>query len=370
VAQAFEMPGNPTPITLAQIGALVAASARELTWTLPQVSREVRAWRARALQIPPGPLRDDALTTLTRERLNTEGAALFGILPRRRRPELVRLLARYQVLLDYLDTISERPAPDPLANGRQLHVALTEALDPSAPLTDHYRFHAWADDGGYLRALIQACREGCEALPSYGRVQTRVMRAGTRAAIQVLNHDPNAGRRDAALAAWARAEFPDETRLSWFELTAACSSSLWIHALLALAADPELTASEVEQAETAYFPWVCAASTLLDAFVDQAEDAVSGHHNYLAHYDSLPTAVRRIEEIVSQSALRARGLTGGTRHALIATGMVAMYLTKETAASSELRTATAGILAAAGTLPRLQLPIMRTMRVLRKLTTA
>lgn len=364
------MPANATPITLAQVGALVAVSARELTWTLPQVSREVQAWRARALHIPPGPLRDDALTTLKRERLNTEGAALFSVLSRRRRPELVRLLATYQVLLDYLDTISERPAADPLANGRQLHRALTEALDPSAPLTDHYRYHPWADDGGYLHALIRTCRQACSALPSYPRVQARALRAGERAAVQVLNHDPIAGRRDAALAAWAQTEFPDETRLSWFELTAACSSSLWIHALLALAADPGIQDAEIEQAESAYFPWVCAASTLLDAFVDQPEDAENGDHNYLDHYPSPAVAVGRVEEIVSQSAARAKALPEGERHALIATGMVAMYLTKNTATGPQLQADSSRILNAAGTLPRLQLPIMRAMRSLRKLKSA
>jgi tetraprenyl-beta-curcumene synthase len=364
------MPANATPITLAQAGTLAAVSARELTWTLPQVSREVRAWRARAFQIPPGPLRDDALTTLKRERLNTEGAALFGVLPRRRRPELVRLLARYQMLLDYLDTISERPAADPIANGHQLHLALTEALDPRAPLADHYRFHPWADDGGYLHALIQASRRGCETLPSYAHVQTRVIRAARLAAIQVLNHDPDPCRRDAAMAAWAHAEFPNETRLSWFELAAACSSSLCIHALLALAADPDLDPGEVEQVESAYFPWVNAASTLLDAFVDQAEDARTAQHNYLGHYANANVATRRIAEIVRRSAHATRGLPNGRRHALIATGMVSMYLSKDTARNPPLRNHSARICAAAGSLPSLQLPIMRAMRASHQLHSA
>jgi tetraprenyl-beta-curcumene synthase len=361
---------NPTPLTVSQVGALLAVATRELTWVLPNVAREVRSWQQRALQIPDAQLREDALTTLTRERLNSEGAALFTVLPRRRDPELLRLVVAYQVLLDYLDTISERPAPDPLANGHQLHQALSEALDPFGPVSDYYEHHPSRDDGGYLQALIEACRCGCLTLPGFARVRARAMQAGRRAAVQILNHDPIPDRRDAALAAWAAREFADESDVSWFELTAAASSSLWIHALLALAADPAVSDQDLVQAESAYLPWICAASTLLDSFVDQADDAATGNHNYLEHYVNAEMAGGRLREIVYQSAARARGLRRGTRHALIATGMVAMYLSKDCASEGELRPIGEGILLAAGSLPRAQLPIMSAMRAARGLRAA
>jgi tetraprenyl-beta-curcumene synthase len=361
---------DPTPLNPCQFGALLAVSIRELTWTLPNVAREVQAWREHALRIADPGLRGDALATLKRERLNTEGAALFAILPRRRNRRVLRLLAAYQIMLDYLDSISERPNDNPLANGRQLHLALMEALDPGGPISDYYRHHAVRDDSGYLPTLVQTCRALCVTLPGFDRVRARAQLAAHRATVQILNHDPEPGRRDRALVAWARREFSDEADTTWFELTAAASSSLWILALLALAAEPDTTAADIDAAEAVYMPWVCAASTLLDAYVDQLDDAATGNHNYVAHYPNLHVAVARLAAIVSRSTAGARQLRRGTRHALIAAGMVSMYLSKDGAREPPLRDGSRVIMRAAGSLARIQLPIMRAIRVLWRLRAA
>jgi tetraprenyl-beta-curcumene synthase len=358
---------DPTPPGVRQLSALVAVAARELCWVLPNVAREVSAWESLALRAPDASLRDDALLTLRRERLNTEGAALFGVLPRRRDVTLLRVLAAYQITLDYLDTISERPSDDPLGNGRQLHLALTEAVAPGAPISDYYRLHPRCEDGGYLRALVELCRTGCATLPSFEQVRTRALRAAHLGTVQVPNHDPCEARRESGLRAWVQRELPGPSELCWFELTAAASSSLWTLALLALAADPDLHEDDVIEAEAVYFPWICAASTLLDAYVDQAADRAEGNHSYVEHYDSHAEMVERLCEIVYRSVDGARRLRNGERHALIAAGMVSMYLSKASARSPALRASSRRIVRAAGSLPRVQLPIMRTMRAVQRL---
>jgi tetraprenyl-beta-curcumene synthase len=361
---------NPTPLTARQLSALLAVSYRELTWVLPNVRREVRRWRERALLIPDAGLRADALETLRRERLNTEGAALFAVVPRWRSIRLLRLLVAYQVTLDYLDSISERPCADPLANGRQLHRALVEALDPSQPISDYYSHHPERDDGRYLRALVGFCREQCVALPGWAEVRERVGRSARHGTVQVLNHDPDDARRERTLIAWAEREFGAPADAAWFELTASASSSLWTLALLALAADGAPEGDDLHGAASIYVPWICAASTLLDAFVDQAEDEATGNHNYLVHYPSGEKAVVRLAEIVRRSADGARQLPRGTRHALVTTGMVSMYLAKDAAREPSLRDDARSIRHAAGSLPLVQLPIMRLMRAARGLGAA
>jgi tetraprenyl-beta-curcumene synthase len=340
---------NPAPLDARQLVALTAVAARELAWVLPNVAHAVHAWAEIANAMTDPVLREDALLTLRRERLNTQGAALFAVLPRRRHVCLLRLLSAYQVTLDYLDTISERPSDDPLGNGRQLHLALTEAVDPGGPISDYYRRHPQKDDGGYLRALVELCRSCCESLPAFERVRERALRAARLGTVQVPNHDPCETRREAGLRAWVE---------------------LWTLALFALAADPDLHEDDVVEAEAVYFPWVCAASTLLDAYVDQASDRAEGNHSYVEHYDSPAEMVERLCEIVYRSVHGARQLRNGERHALIAAGMVSMYLSKESARSPELRRATDRIARAAGSLPRVQLPIMRAMRAAQRLRDA
>jgi tetraprenyl-beta-curcumene synthase len=352
-----------TSLTVRQLGALVAVYARELTWIAPRVAREVRVWRERAEAIPDPALREDALVSLRRERLNIEGAALFAVLPPRRELALLRLLVAYQVVLDFLDTLTERVSGYPPEPAQQLHRALVEALDPSLPQSDYYRCFPWpADDGGYLTALVQACRRGCMALPGYPLVRERAVAAGARFAVQVANHDPQPGRRDATLIAWAEGEGSAGTDATWYELAAASSSTLGIHALLALAAEASPAPRDVAAVDRAYYPWVCAASTLLDSFVDQADDLRTGDHNYLVHYASEEAAVGRLEEILVRSVLEALRLPRGGRHATIVCGMVAMYLSKASVEEPRLRPVADRLLASAGGLATLEVPILGVLR--------
>jgi tetraprenyl-beta-curcumene synthase len=343
--------------------ALCAVCARELSWIHPSVSREVECWRRLAASIPDPGIRADALAALHEKRFNAEGAGLFAALPSRRDRQLLRLLVAYQILLDYLDTVSERPAPDPLANGRQLHLALTDALDPHGRISDYYRHHPQRGDGGYVRALVQTCRDACLSLPAYGNVRALALQAAASCSVQGLNHDPDPGRRDRGLEHWARRTFPPTADVSWWELTAAASSTLAIHALLALAAEPSCARSDAEEVGAAYMPWICAASTMLDSYVDQAEDAANDGHNYLAHYPSAPIAERRTRELVRHSLLEARGLRNGSRHALITSGMVAMYLSADGARAPGRRRTTRTFVRAGGLLTMLLLPVLRIWRI-------
>ena len=350
---------DPAPLGPRQAWALLAVAVRELLWGLPAVSRELNAWRARAAAIPDLPLREDALDSITHKRDNAEGAGLFWVLPRSRDRQLLRLLVAYQTIWDFLDNLSERETDE--ANGRQLHSALVEALDPGAPISDYYRHHPWKNDGGYLRALVETCRASCEALPSYARVRPQVLAGVKRCSVQSLNHDSTPERRDAALEDWARREFPGEQAMRWFELTAA-SSAFLPYALFALAAEPRCEDRDIAHAYAAYFPWTALAIAMLDSYVDQREDVLCGNHSYISHYDDDELAIRRLREIVDRTLRGANGLRNGHRHAVIAGCMVAMYLSRDCAETPEMRTRTRALACAGGSLTRLLLPLLRVWR--------
>jgi tetraprenyl-beta-curcumene synthase len=345
------------------MGALLGATARELLWGLPFVAWEIRHWQTRALTIPDASLRMDALHSLTRKRANTDGAALFSTLASRRDGLLLRAIVAYETIWDYLDNVSERGASAGDVNGRQLHRALCEGLDHDVPLSDYYHHNPSQGDAGYLRALVETCRYCCSTLPFYSGVRELLIQEGRRSDIGAFNHELDAEHRSAALLRWAQMEFPDVRGPAWFELTAAASCSAVIHVLLALASEPECDEQWVASAYAAYFPWFSIAVTMLDSYVDQAEDAASGAHSYISHYPSSEVAVQSVREAIERSTRALRDLRDGRHHAVIAACMVAMYASKDSARTSDMRTTTASLVAAGGPLARLLVPVLRMWRV-------
>jgi cytochrome P450 len=338
---------------------LLGAAARELLWGLPAVSRELHRWRVRAEAIPDRTLREDALASITQKRDHAEGAALFSVLPSARDRGLLALLVAYQTIWDFLDNLGERDTGE--ANARQLHLALSEALDPGAPISDYYRHHPWKDDGGYLHELVESCRAGCAALPSYARVRPYVLAGVAQCSVQSVNHDLDPRRRDAALRAWAERESAAGQGVAWFEFTAA-ASGFTPHVLLALAAESSCDERDIANTLSVYFPRVALAITMLDSYVDQREDVANGDHSYIAHYGDGEQAIRRLCEIVDRIARETRTLPKGNRHVTLIACMVAMYLSRDSAHAPEMRSGTRALAHAGGSLTRLLLPLLRIWR--------
>jgi tetraprenyl-beta-curcumene synthase len=230
-------------------------------------------------------------------------------------------------------------------------------------LADYYRHHPWRDDGGYLKALVESCRNRCSEMPSYERVREMVVAEARLAQVQAFNHLPDRWERDAALRRWARAEFPDEQRIEWYEITAAASASLVIHPLLALAGKADLTDREVAMTRNTYWPWVSLATTMLDNFVDQAEDRAEGNHNYFTHYEDSQCGLDRLCRFIRRITGEAMQLPHGRRHAVVICSMIAMYLSKDCDRSTRSRTARRRIRQAGGSLVALLVPILRTWRI-------
>lgn len=356
------VPVDPTPLTPAQIWALVAVAARELLWGLPEAARASRQWRARAESIPDTTIRTDALYALTHKRTHAEGAALFAMLPETRSRVLLELLVAYETIWDFLDNVSERHTAE--RNGRELHLALVDAFDLDRPLSDYYRHHPWQDDGGYLAELVEFCRRCCRVLPSFDRVQLLLLQEAWRGQVLALNHLTDPDERDSALKQWAAEECPDDlSEASWFELSGAASASLVIHSLLALAAEPDASEQTVKSTHAAYWPWISMVTTMLDSYVDRVDDRESGDHSYVSHYPDDACAVRRLCHGLRRAARDALRLPRGSRHAVIVAAMAAMYLSKDSARNPISRAGTLTMIRATGPLARLLLPVLRLWRI-------
>lgn len=311
-------------------GLFAGAARRYWLQVFPAARSAQRRLRARAESIPDPLLRRDALVAHRDKRSNSEGLAALAVLaPSPRRAELARSLLAYQLMLDYLDGVSERPAPDPIANGHCLHRAFEVALDPDAEHEDYYALAPGREDGGYLVALIETCRAPLHSLPSYPAVRGPLLRqARLCGESQALNHALRFESVEVQLSEWAArtaTEAALEVHFDWWELlAAAAASSYTVGALLALAAEPGVGEAEACAVESAYFPWASALNALLDSLVDLDEDPEGGSH--VRRYDSPQIAAERLQTIASGARRRVSELPEGRLHEAIFAAMGALYL--------------------------------------------
>jgi tetraprenyl-beta-curcumene synthase len=310
-------------------GVFTSTVLRYLFTILPQVSRELAHWRARAAAIPNRQLRESAGEAL-HKRGNIEGAALFATLvPAAQRHSSVRALVAYQTAYNYVDALSELPSDDPIANARQLHQALLGALEPGAAHLDYYRRSPRHVDGGYLRAILDACRQALVGLPSYALVAPTARAAARRIVdYQALNLSRPQGGHD-ALERWATEATParsGRSGLAWWETAAAAGSSLAVHALIAAAADARLAPRDVAEIDGAYFPWIGALHSLLDSLVDRREDRDGGRPCLLDYYPSTTHAATRLADLALRSETACERLPAAHAHRVIVTAMASYYL--------------------------------------------
>jgi tetraprenyl-beta-curcumene synthase len=329
---------------------------------VPSARREIHAWQRYARSIPNPTFRELALGKLSQERLNPEAAACFSILaPRRSRGRCIQLIVAYQIMYDYLDAVNELPDYNPLADGLQLHSALTQAAGQCESAENgYYRHHDSYEDGGYLSKAVRACRTIVQGLPSSHLAGLIIDAADRCGEGQSRNHAiPIEGQRQ--LIAWSNAQAADQEYL-WWELAAGGISCLAIHALFAAAADPATTLAEATCVDAAYFPPVCSISALLDSLIDHEHDADIANHSFVAHYESSAYAASRFAAIADEADRRISGLRSHCRHRIILAGLVAFYLSAPEAAGRFAGPVTRQTIDAIGPITTPMLAVMRLRR--------
>lgn len=291
-----------------------------------------------------------------------EGVTAFAAFARPdRRRVLARLLVRWQSIYQYTDTLMEQPSSDQAANARRLHMAIVLALQPARPQIDYYADDTHGEDGGYLAELVDGCRGMLAGLPSYPVVSEAVL--GQVGGIVHYQSRINLAREQdfPALERWGERESPAGATLRWWELAAASGSSLCTLALLAAAADPDLTCTSAGAIEALYWPWMGALHTLLDSLIDRAEDTRTTQHNLLDHYSSPREMTERMERLAAETVRRAGGV--GVEHRLILAGVVSLYLSDPQAWLPHARETTERVMAALGGLARPAMTILRARRL-------
>jgi tetraprenyl-beta-curcumene synthase len=324
--------------------ALAAVIVRYLTTIQPHAHRELARWRQRAHAIPDPALRAHVLRPFDAD-MSAQGAALFAVLaPLRMQRQLVPLLVAYVLLWSYVDVRTER---DPHADPHLLD-ALLDALE--VPLSTRM-----LPGDRYLADLVHTCQRGCATLPSWHIVQPLALRhAHDGRNVQAINHGP---RRlaEQRLRAWAAPQ------PRWHEQSAAASSPLPIHALMALATDPLATTHDAMATATAYQP-ISALGVLCDHFIDQAEDDDLANHSYLSYYDTPAERARGLGDLAEAARCGVRRLHANERHTVILAAMAGMFLSDPKAWAAESTATSRAVLDRIGAPVGLLLVLLRARR--------
>jgi tetraprenyl-beta-curcumene synthase len=289
-------------VAVKETAATLAALIAYVATVLPRVRRELR-------QLGPQPA-DKAK--------NAEAVAVFATLaPRARRTAVVRAIVALQVAIDLRDELEE--------SGEEESAEVTARLDST--------------EARWRRALAE--------LPSHHVVLPLLERAIHRCEQGQLQTHRATGDGSDSLRRWAEA-LGAAPGYRWWEVAAGASSSVAAHALIAAAAQPEVSAETAAAIDDAYNPSIGALTVFLDDLVDREADRAAGEHNYLGYYEDSGEAAERLGWIAEEAGRRLESLPHASRHRAILAGVGAFYLSEPAAATPYAQPIKRRLLAALG----------------------
>lgn len=299
---------------------------RFLVNVVPLARAALRRLERLADRIPDRELRAQAQFGLNAKAYHVAGACILStLLPSAAREHYVEIVAPLEAIYDFLDGLCDRhPLTTPLAY-RQLHLSLSDALDPSRPMHEYYLYGPPGDDGDYLASLVRRVRHALRRLGDYELLVPYFAEAARLYAdTQTYKHLPD-GERVNACKEWHARDGANFGDLSWWEFGAACGSQFQVYGPLYAAFCSEF--EQVKPTYSAYFPAFSALHVLLDSFIDQEEDSDNGELNWIDCYPSFDTFKERMGELAQRSRKAFADLSMPRAHIFALRIMALFYLT-------------------------------------------
>lgn len=299
---------------------------RFLVHVVPLARKALGRLEHLAERIPDRELRAQAQFGLRAKSYHVAGACILAtLLPTPAREHYIEIVAPLEAIYDFLDGLCDRhPLTTPQAF-RQLHLALSDALDPSQPLHEYYLHGPPGDDGDYLASLVRRVRRALIRLGDYELLIPYFTEAAQLYAdTQTYKHLPD-GERQAACKEWHAREGARFGDLSWWEFAAACGSQFQVYGPLYAAFCSEF--DRLKETYEAYFPAFSALHVLLDSFIDQQEDLDHAELNWIDCYPSFETFRYRAHELAQRAREAFSHLSMPRAHTFALRIMGLFYLT-------------------------------------------
>jgi tetraprenyl-beta-curcumene synthase len=325
----------------------IALIYKFVSQVFPLVKQDLCHWRKLAENSVSTSLAEQAVASIDSKSFHCLGGSIYALYPGVSSSNVVEFIVAYQTISDYLDNLVDSLQVHDEQAFAQLHLAMTEALNPEVPTSDYYLYYPYKNDGGYLQTLVETCRARVAGLPSYQLVKLDMLwLARLYSQLQTYKHlDSNI--REAKLRAWLEPYSEEYTQVFTWELAAATGSTLGIFCLYA-AASTDLSAQAARQIREAYFPWICGLHILLDYFIDLEEDLSTDQFNFVAFYASTAEKSERLQLFVQKSLALAATLPYPNFHKAVVQGLLAMYLSDSKASFPDMLPTSKKLLAYGG----------------------
>lgn len=314
----------------------------------PAVDIELNRWAKKSGCAEDGIIKKQAFSSLTHKKFHAQGGCAYSLYPGVQMDNTVRFIVSLQTISDYLDNLCDRAGVLDESAFRQLHLAMSDAIDPNTVTHDYYHYYPFKNDNGYLKALVEECKGRIRLLPAYKIIEEYVKKyIHLYSCLQIYKHlEPDL--RESRLKRWIDSDLNRYSGFSWWELCAAAGSTLGVFILFAAAHDAGLTADEVKTIDEAYFPRVCGLHILLDYYIDSEEDLAGGDLNFTGYYKDLEQCKQRLALFIEQSTSKCMDLKYPDFHITIIHGLLAMYLSDSRAVSGGRRIVSRRLIKAGG----------------------
>lgn len=290
--------------------------------SFPQIKRILKQWHQLTYYMPDE-LQVQAQASIKAKAFHCIGGAFYMFYPQVNKPVILNAIIALQTISDYLDNLCDRIKVNDMQAFSQLHLSFTDALDPSRPIKDYYRYYPLCESH-YLPTLVETCRIQVKQIPYYHEYQYYInILAENYCRLQILKHLTPCGEHQ--LKQWIRREISDSNaNLSWNEWAAATGSTLGIFAFFASGFHkyPEKTK---ELIFGTYFPWIQGLHILLDYYIDREEDRQHNDLNFTYYYPNLTYAVERLRYLFNESQKHSKHLPYPCFHQLLLEGLISMY---------------------------------------------
>lgn len=319
----------------------------------PIVDKKLGVYLEMAKDIPDEELSRQAVSSIKTKKFHCQGGGIYALYPGVCQYDMISFIVSYQTISDYLDNLCDRVDISSEKAFRQLHFAMTDALDVSDNIKNYYKYYPYKDDGGYLVFLVNECKKVIRKLPSYELICDRALFVSKLYSdLQVYKH-LDIDLREDKMQKWFKKYLGFFPEVSGWEFSAAAGSTLTIFLLIAMAMNRGLRKKEVDKIFNAYFPWICGLHILLDYYIDLYEDKLEGDLNFISYYKDSKECKERMKVFFRNAEQNARTLKYPFFHQTIVEGLMAMYLSDSKAYLGERKEITRELLKESGYFTRL-----------------